>query len=193
MAVRGVLPLVCGRSARARLLTSSAARTVRGSTASIINIGARARIGQTSMAEAVLLGVPTLMGSTGCSGGPGGAGATACSCGCRGARAEDRRRLARLHRIESRCGTSRGRVRLLPARPLRARVRGGRGGRHAPRRVPRARRARDAAMDRPAVRPPATGRAPRRGRGQGGRALGLWVALGAIAVVVVVRMRLRRR
>jgi membrane protein DedA with SNARE-associated domain len=34
---------------------------VRGSTASIINMGARARIGEASLAEAVLLGVPSLM------------------------------------------------------------------------------------------------------------------------------------
>jgi membrane protein DedA with SNARE-associated domain len=34
---------------------------IRGSTASIINMGARARIGETSIVEAVLLGVPSLM------------------------------------------------------------------------------------------------------------------------------------
>src|SRR4051812_21113736 len=34
---------------------------LRGSTASIINMGARARIGETSLVAAVLLGVPSLM------------------------------------------------------------------------------------------------------------------------------------
>src|SRR5919198_3955727 len=34
---------------------------IRGSTASIINMGARARIGETTMFEAVLLAIPSLM------------------------------------------------------------------------------------------------------------------------------------
>jgi hypothetical protein len=34
---------------------------IRGSTASIINMGARARVGEASMIAAVLLGVPSLM------------------------------------------------------------------------------------------------------------------------------------
>ena len=59
----GLLPLVLlPLDPGARLLAPGAASSsLRGSTASIINMGARARIGEASLVAAVLLGVPSLM------------------------------------------------------------------------------------------------------------------------------------
>jgi membrane protein DedA with SNARE-associated domain len=78
---------------------------LRGSTASIINMGARARIGETSPALAVLLGVPSLMMFDWVywwAGRRWGDRVFVWLLGGAGPRTEQR--LARLHRIESRFG-----------------------------------------------------------------------------------------
>jgi membrane-associated protein len=78
---------------------------LRGSTASIINMGARARIGEASLAEAVLLGVPSLMMFDWLfwwAGRRWGDGVFVWLLGGPGPRTE--RRLERLHRIEARFG-----------------------------------------------------------------------------------------
>jgi membrane-associated protein len=78
---------------------------IRGSTASIINMGARARIGETSIVAAVLLGVPSLMMFDWVfwwAGKRWGDGVFVWLLGGAGPRAE--KRLARLHRLESRFG-----------------------------------------------------------------------------------------
>lgn len=78
---------------------------IRGSTASIINMGARARIGETSIVAAVLLGVPSLMMFDWVfwwAGKRWGDGVFVWLLGGAGPRAD--KRLARLHRLESRFG-----------------------------------------------------------------------------------------
>jgi membrane protein DedA with SNARE-associated domain len=78
---------------------------IRGSTASIINMGARARIGEASLVAAVLLGVPSLMMFDWVfwwAGRRWGDGVFVWLLGGPGPRTEQR--LARLHRIEARFG-----------------------------------------------------------------------------------------
>ena len=78
---------------------------LRGSTASIINMGARARIGEASLVEAVLLGVPSLMMFDWVfwwAGRRWGDGVFVWLLGGPGPRTEQR--LRRLHRIEARFG-----------------------------------------------------------------------------------------
>src|SRR3954452_11883873 len=62
MVVAGALPLALWPLVAALVSSRPALlEFIRGSTASIINMGARARIGETSIVLAVLLGVPSLM------------------------------------------------------------------------------------------------------------------------------------
>jgi membrane-associated protein len=78
---------------------------IRGSTASIINMGARARIGEASLVAAVLLGVPSLMMFDWVfwwAGRRWGDGVFTWLLGGPGPKTEQR--LKRLHRIESRVG-----------------------------------------------------------------------------------------
>jgi membrane-associated protein len=78
---------------------------IRGSTASIINMGARARVGQASIVEAVLLGIPSLMmfdWAFWWAGRRWGDRVFVWLLGGPSPRTE--RRLVRLHRIESRFG-----------------------------------------------------------------------------------------
>jgi len=78
---------------------------IRGSTASIINMGARARIGETSIVEAVLLAVPSLMMFDWVfwwAGRRWGDRVFVWLTGGPGPRTD--RRLARLHRLEARFG-----------------------------------------------------------------------------------------
>jgi membrane-associated protein len=78
---------------------------IRGSTASIVNMGARARIGEASIVEAVLLGVPSLMmfdWAFWWAGRRWGDAVFVWLLGGEGPRTE--RRLARLHRLEARFG-----------------------------------------------------------------------------------------
>jgi membrane-associated protein len=78
---------------------------LRGSTASIINMGARARIGETSLVAAVLLGVPSLMMFDWLywwAGRRWGDGVFVWLLGGPGPKTEQR--LDRLHRIEARVG-----------------------------------------------------------------------------------------
>jgi len=78
---------------------------IRGSTASIVNMGARARIGETTIAEAVLLGVPSLMmfdWAFWWAGRRWGDRVFVWLLGGPSPRTE--RRLARLHRLEARFG-----------------------------------------------------------------------------------------
>jgi membrane protein DedA with SNARE-associated domain len=78
---------------------------IRGSTASIINMGARARIGQASIVEAVLLALPSLMmfdWAFWWAGRRWGDNVFAWLLGGAGPRTDQR--LARLHRIEARFG-----------------------------------------------------------------------------------------
>jgi membrane-associated protein len=78
---------------------------IRGSTASIINMGARARVGEESIVAAVLLGVPSLMmfdWAFWWAGRRWGDGVFVWLLGGPSARTE--RRLARLHRLEARFG-----------------------------------------------------------------------------------------
>ena len=78
---------------------------IRGSTASIVNMGARARIGETTLAEAVLLGVPSLMmfdWAFWWAGRRWGDRVFVWMLGGQSPRNE--RRLARVHRLEARFG-----------------------------------------------------------------------------------------
>ena len=78
---------------------------IRGSTASIINMGARARIGQASMVEAILLALPSLMMFDWVfwwAGRRWGDGVFTWLLGGPGPKTDQR--LARLHRIEARVG-----------------------------------------------------------------------------------------
>jgi membrane-associated protein len=78
---------------------------IRGSTASIINMGARARVGEASIVEAVLLGVPSLMmfdWAFWWAGRRWGDAVFVWLLGGESPRSE--RRLARLHRLEARFG-----------------------------------------------------------------------------------------
>jgi membrane-associated protein len=78
---------------------------IRGSTASIINMGARARIGQASIVEAVLLAIPSLMMFDWIfwwAGRRWGDGVFTWLLGGPGPKTDQR--LARLHRIEARVG-----------------------------------------------------------------------------------------
>jgi membrane-associated protein len=78
---------------------------IRGSTASVVNMGARASIGQTTMTEAILLAVPSLMMFDWVfwwAGRRWGDGVFVWLTGGPGPRTD--RRLARLHRLESRFG-----------------------------------------------------------------------------------------
>jgi membrane protein DedA with SNARE-associated domain len=78
---------------------------IRGSTASIINMGARARIGETTMVEAMLLAIPSLMMFDWVfwwAGRRWGDAVFVWLLGGPGPRTE--KRLARLHRLESRFG-----------------------------------------------------------------------------------------
>src|SRR4051812_25117555 len=78
---------------------------IRGSTASIINMGARSRIGEASIVEAVLLGVPSLMMFDWVfwwAGRRWGDAVFVWLLGGPGPRTE--KRLARLHRLEARFG-----------------------------------------------------------------------------------------
>jgi membrane-associated protein len=80
---------------------------IRGSIASIVNMGARARVGETSLVLAVVLGVPSLMMFDWLfwwAGRRWGDGVFMWLLGGPGPRNE--RRLARLHRLESRFGPS---------------------------------------------------------------------------------------
>jgi membrane protein DedA with SNARE-associated domain len=62
MALAGLLPLALAPLIPALVASHPALlELIRGSTASIINMGARARIGEASIVEAVLLAVPSLM------------------------------------------------------------------------------------------------------------------------------------
>jgi len=78
---------------------------IRGSTASIINMGARARIGQTSIVEALLLAIPSLIMFDWVywwAGRRWGDGVFTWLLGGPGPKTEQR--LARLHRIEAKAG-----------------------------------------------------------------------------------------
>jgi len=78
---------------------------VQGSMASIVNMGARARVGETSLILAAALGVPSLMAFTWLywwAGRRWGDGVFLWLLG--GASARNERRLARLHRVEARFG-----------------------------------------------------------------------------------------
>jgi membrane-associated protein len=62
MALAGVIPLALAPLVPALVASHPALlELIRGSTASIVNMGARARIGETSIVQAVLLAVPSLM------------------------------------------------------------------------------------------------------------------------------------
>ena len=106
IAVSGLLPLVLLPLIPALVSSHPALlEFVRGSTASIINMGARARIGETSLIAAVLLGVPSLMmfdWAYWWAGRRWGDGVFAWLLGGTGPRTAQR--LDRLHRIEARVG-----------------------------------------------------------------------------------------
>jgi membrane-associated protein len=106
IALSGLVPLMLLPLVPA-LVTSHPAllELLRGSTASIINMGARARIGEASLVEAVLLGVPSLMMFDWLfwwAGRRWGDGVFAWLLGGAGPKTEQR--LGRLHRIERRFG-----------------------------------------------------------------------------------------
>jgi membrane protein DedA with SNARE-associated domain len=62
MGLAGLLPLALAPLVPALVASHPALlELIRGSTASIVNMGARARVGEASIVEAVLLGVPSLM------------------------------------------------------------------------------------------------------------------------------------
>jgi membrane-associated protein len=106
MALAGVLPLALAPLVPALVASHPALlELIRGSTASIINMGARARIGEASIVAAVLLGVPSLMLFDWVfwwAGRRWGDSVFVWLLGGPGPRTE--RRLARLHRLESRFG-----------------------------------------------------------------------------------------
>ena len=106
IAVSGLVPLLLLPLVPA-LVTSHPAllELIRGSTASIINMGARARIGEASLVAAVLLGVPSLMMFDWLfwwAGRRWGDGVFAWLLGGEGPKTEQR--LQRLHRVERRFG-----------------------------------------------------------------------------------------
>jgi membrane protein DedA with SNARE-associated domain len=106
MALAGLLPLALAPLIPALVASHPALlELIRGSTASIINMGARARIGEASIVEAVLLGVPSLMMFDWVfwwAGRRWGDAVFVWLLGGQGPRTE--RRLARLHRLEARFG-----------------------------------------------------------------------------------------
>ena len=106
MAAAGLLPLLLLPLVPALVASHPALlEFLRGSTASIINMGARARVGETSLVLAVLLGVPSLMMFDWVfwwAGRRWGDHVFVWLLGGAGPRTEQR--LARLHRIESRFG-----------------------------------------------------------------------------------------
>ncbi|HEX5619021.1 MAG TPA: VTT domain-containing protein [Solirubrobacteraceae bacterium] len=106
MALAGLLPLALAPLIPALVASHPALlELIRGSTASIINMGARARIGEASIVEAVLLGVPSLMMFDWVfwwAGRRWGDSVFVWLLGGPGPRTE--RRLARLHRLEARFG-----------------------------------------------------------------------------------------
>jgi membrane protein DedA with SNARE-associated domain len=106
MALAGLLPLALAPLIPALVASHPALlELIRGSTASIINMGARARIGEASIVEAVLLGVPSLMMFDWVfwwAGRRWGDAVFVWLLGGPGPRTE--RRLARLHRLEARFG-----------------------------------------------------------------------------------------
>ena len=106
MALAGLLPLALAPLIPALVASHPALlELIRGSTASIINMGARARIGEASIVEAVLLGVPSLMMFDWVfwwAGRRWGDAVFVWLLGGPGPRTE--KRLARLHRLEARFG-----------------------------------------------------------------------------------------
>jgi len=106
MALAGLLPLALAPLIPALVASHPALlELIRGSTASIINMGARSRIGEASIVEAVLLAVPSLMMFDWVfwwAGRRWGDSVFVWLLGGAGPRTE--RRLARLHRLEARFG-----------------------------------------------------------------------------------------
>ena len=106
MALAGLLPLALAPLIPALVASHPALlELIRGSTASIINMGARSRIGEASIVEAVLLAVPSLMMFDWVfwwAGRRWGDSVFVWLLGGPGPRTE--RRLARLHRLEARFG-----------------------------------------------------------------------------------------
>jgi membrane protein DedA with SNARE-associated domain len=106
MALAGILPLALAPLVPALVASHPALlELIRGSTASIVNMGARARIGDTSIAEAVLLAVPSLMMFDWVfwwAGRRWGDQAFVWMLG--GPSPRNERRLVRLHRLEARFG-----------------------------------------------------------------------------------------
>ena len=106
MALAGLLPLALTPLIPALVASHPALlELIRGSTASIINMGARARVGDASIVEAVLLGVPSLMMFDWVfwwAGRRWGDSVFVWLLGGPGPRTE--RRLVRLHRLEARFG-----------------------------------------------------------------------------------------
>jgi membrane protein DedA with SNARE-associated domain len=106
IAVSGLIPLLLLPLVPALVSSHPALlELLRGSTASIINMGARARIGETSIVLAVLLGIPSLMmfdWAFWWAGRRWGDAVFVWLLGGPGPKTEQR--LARLHRIESRVG-----------------------------------------------------------------------------------------
>jgi membrane-associated protein len=105
-AASGILPLALLPLVPALLASHpELLELIRGSTASIVNMGARARVGEASIVAAVLLGVPSLMmfdWAYWWAGRRWGDRVIVWLLGGRGPRTE--RRLARLHRLEARFG-----------------------------------------------------------------------------------------
>jgi membrane-associated protein len=106
MVLAGLLPLALAPLIPALVASHPALlELIRGSTASIINMGARSRIGEASIVEAVLLAVPSLMMFDWVfwwAGRRWGDSVFVWLLGGAGPRTE--RRLARLHRLEARFG-----------------------------------------------------------------------------------------
>jgi membrane-associated protein len=106
MALAGLLPLALAPLIPALVASHPALlELIRGSTASIVNMGARARVGDASIVEAVLLGVPSLMLFDWVfwwAGRRWGDAVFVWLLGGPGARTE--KRLVRLHRLEARFG-----------------------------------------------------------------------------------------
>ena len=106
MALAGLIPLALAPLVPAMVASHPALlELIRGSTASIVNMGARARIGEASIAEAVLLAVPSLMMFDWVfwwAGRRWGDRVFVWLLG--GPSARNARRLARLHRLEARFG-----------------------------------------------------------------------------------------
>jgi membrane-associated protein len=108
LALSGIVPLALLPLVPALLASHPALlELIRGSTASIINMGARARVGEASIVAAALLGVPSLMlfdWAYWWAGRRWGDAVFVWLIGGPGPRSE--RRLARLHRMEARFGPS---------------------------------------------------------------------------------------